>query len=296
MTGTQMAYLPDRGIVSVTGDDAGKFLQGLVTNDMALLGVAPAIHAGLLTPQGKILFELFIIKTPGGYLLETAREKTAELAKRLTMYKLRAQVAISDASADYRVLAVWEPAAQSYGEIARGISFPDPRLPELGVRILAEARSADDIASAAGETSADDYHAHRIGLGVPEGGKDYVFGDTFPHEALFDQLSGVSFTKGCYVGQEVVSRMEHRHTARKRIVPVLGESPLPATGADIKAGEVTIGTLGSVSGDRGLALLRLDRAAEAGAKGLPLLAGAAPIRIVLPRFATFKLEPQPASA
>jgi folate-binding Fe-S cluster repair protein YgfZ len=106
----------------------------------------------------------------------------------------------------------------------------------------------------------------------------------------------VSFTKGCYVGQEVVSRMEHRHTARKRIVPVLGESPLPATGADIKAGEVTIGTLGSVSGDRGLALLRLDRAAEAGAKGLPLLAGAAPIRIVLPRFATFKLEPQPASA
>jgi folate-binding protein YgfZ len=294
VTDTKIAHLPDRGVVSVTGDDAGKFLQGLTTNDMALLGMAPAIHAGLLTPQGKILFDFFVIKTPDGYLLETLRDKTADLAKRLTMYKLRADVKISDASADYRVLAVWGDDAGSHrASTDTTISFPDPRLPALGLRILADAHASTGEGNTA---SADDYLAHRIALGVPEGGKDYAFGDSFPHEALFDQLGGVSFTKGCYVGQEVVSRMEHRRTARKRIVPVLGESRLPASGAEIKAGEVTIGTLGSVAADRGLALLRIDRAAEAMAKGLPLLAGTVPVKIVLPPFATFTLEAQPASA
>jgi folate-binding protein YgfZ len=298
VTGTRLAHLLDRGVVSVTGDDAGKFLQGLLTNDMALLGAAPSLHAGLLTPQGKILFDFFVAKTPGGYLLETASDKVAELTKRLTMYKLRAAVEISDVSADYRVLAVWGGDPPALVEKGRSVSFADPRLPGMGVRILAEAQYADGLASSIGATtsSAEDYHAHRISLGVPEGGKDYPFGDTFPHEALFDQLRSVSFTKGCYVGQEVVSRMEHRGTARKRVVPVAGEAELPAPGAEIKAGEVTIGTLGSVAGDRGLALLRLDRAAEAIAKRLPLHAGTMPFKIVLPAFATFTLKLQPASA
>jgi folate-binding protein YgfZ len=293
-----MAYLPDRGVVSATGDDAGKFLQGLVTNDMALLGVVPAIHAGLLTPQGKILFDFFVIKTPDGYLLETAREKTADLMKRLAMYKLRANVAIRDASDDYRVLAVWRSDPQSLGETSHSVWFPDPRLPSLGLRILAEAKFADDVGSATNaiETSAQDYHVHRVANGVPEGGKDYAFGDTFPHEALFDQLDGVSFAKGCFVGQEVVSRMEHRRTGRKRIVPVEGESQLPATGAEIKAGEIAIGTLGSVAENRGLALIRIDRAAEAIAKGLPLRAGPVPVKVVLPPFATFTLDLHPTSS
>jgi folate-binding protein YgfZ len=173
------------------------------------------------------------------------------------------------------------------------ISFPDPRLPALGLRILADAHASTSEGNA---VSPDDYLAHRIALGVPEGGKDYAYGDTFPHEALFDQLGGVSFAKGCFVGQEVVSRMEHRRTGRKRIVPVLGEGDLSPSGAENKAGDVVIGTLGSVARNRGLALLRLDRAAEATANGIPLSAGDMPIRIVLPPFATFTLEPQPASA
>ncbi len=184
------------------------------------------------------------------------------------------------------------------GESAAIVSFPDPRHPELGTRILAKAEHASDVALATNglNATAEDYHAHRIALGVPEGGKDFAFADTFPHEALFDQLIGVSFTKGCFVGQEVVSRMEHRRIARKRVVPLVGESALPATGTEIKAGDVSIGTLGSVAADRGLALLRLDRAAEAIAKGLPLSAGNVPVKIVLPPFATFTLEAQPASA
>jgi folate-binding protein YgfZ len=298
VTGSKSAHLPDRGVISITGEDAGKFLQGLVTNDMALLGLAPAIHAGLLAPQGKILFDFFIVKTPDGYLLDTARAQCVDLVKRLTMYKLRSKVVISDVGDEYRVLAVWGPAAGSPGKAAHAVSFSDPRLPGLGLRILAEKDFADDIAAATGAlaASADDYHAHRIGLGVPEGGKDYAFGDTFPHEALFDQLSGVSFTKGCYVGQEVVSRMEHRRTSRKRVVPIVAGSALPGSGTEIKIGDVAIGTLGSAAGNRGLALLRIDRAAEAASKDMPLTVDGIAVTIALPPFATFALDPQPAGA
>jgi folate-binding protein YgfZ len=134
------------------------------------------------------------------------------------------------------------------------------------------------------------YHAFRIGLGVPEGGKDYAFGDAFPHEALFDQLHGVDFAKGCFVGQEVVSRMEHRGTARKRVVPVEGAGPLPAPGTSIEAAGAAIGTLGSVAGRSGLALIRLDRAEDALARGESLAAGGVAIAIRRPDFARFTMK------
>ena len=135
----------------------------------------------------------------------------------------------------------------------------------------------------------DDYHAFRIGLGVPEGGRDYAFGDAFPHEALFDQLNGVDFDKGCYVGQEVVSRMEHRGTARKRIVPVEGEAALPPAGTSVEVEGVAIGELGSVSGTKGLALIRLDRAEEALARGKALTSGGIALALRRPSFARFKI-------
>ena len=136
-------------------------------------------------------------------------------------------------------------------------------------------------------SDAADYDAFRVGLGVPEGGRDYAFGDAFPHEALFDQLHGVSFTKGCYVGQEIVSRMEHRGTARKRVVPVNADGPL-VEGAAVMAGDVEIGKVGSVAGSRGLALLRLDRVDELTAKGVPLTVEGAPITVSIPAWAHFK--------
>lgn len=284
MTGPKIALLADRGVVSVTGPDAAKLLQGVLTNDVESIGANGAAFAGLLSPQGKILFDFLVVKA-AGFLLDVARDKAAELAKRLTLYKLRAKVDIADISDAHVVTASWhgEPAAAP-------ICYADPRLPGLGLRQIIPLGEVDEPLEGIKEAVA--YHAHRIALGVPEGGKDYVYGDTFPHEALLDQLHGVSFDKGCYVGQEIVSRMEHRGTARKRVVPVVASEPLPATGTEIKAGDQLVGTLGSTDGRRGLALLRLDRTAEMKAKGFGLMAGTVPVEIALPAWATFPLVPE----
>ena len=279
MTRTHHALLADRGVVSVSGADAAKLLQGIVTNDMDLLNKQPAIHTAFLTPQGKILFEFFVVKSGAGYLLDVARSQVADLMKRLTMYKLRAKVDIKDASADYRVIAVWGPSPQSPGETSSTVSFPDPRLPGLGLRVLAKARFATD----ASEATAADYDAHRIALGIPEITKDYPPNDTFAHEANLDALGSVSFTKGCFIGQEVASRMEHRGTARTRAAIVESDSPL-APSIKITAGEASIGTIGSTAGTRAIALARLDRADEAAAKGQPLTAEGVVITLRRPAY------------
>ncbi len=288
---TQVAVPKDRGVVSVTGADAEKLLGGLLTNDIALLEQRPALYAALLSPQGKMLFDFLVVKTPEGFLLDTAREKAAELVKRLSMYKLRAQAEIRDVSADFVVAALWGDAPASFGETAGSFVFADPRFEALGFRVLAKADVAEGLLSATKGTAvpADAYHAHRIGLGIPEGGKDFVFGDTFPHDALLDQIHGVSFTKGCFVGQEVVSRMQHRASARKRVVPVIADQNLPAEPLPILAGEAEIGQLGSVDGSRGLALLRLDRVAEALRGDVPITAGGVPLRVEVPAFASFRI-------
>jgi tRNA-modifying protein YgfZ len=277
----KIASLQDRGVVSVTGPDAAKLLQGLITNDIANLETQPdevafaaaCAHTGLLSPQGKILFDFFCVRTLDGFVLDVPRDKAADLAKRLTMYKLRADAQIAVVSEDYQVLALWGPDACSSGPTKGTIAFRDPRHAELGTRILAEAQFATDIASATNGTKvgAEVYHAHRISLGIPEGGKDYDFGDAYPHEADFDLFHGVSFTKGCYVGQEVVARMQNKTVVRKRIVKVLGSAPL-TSGADILLGEAPIGKIGSVDGIHGLAMLRLDRTVEALDKGITLTA------------------------
>ena len=290
-TGAKIAVLADRGVVGVTGADAVKLLQGIITNDMDLLSAQPAIHAALLTPQGKILFDFFVVKAPDGFWLEAAADKTADLAKRLTLYRLRAKVDINDRSAEYRVFALWGGAPEALAGAA-GTQFPDPRLAALGRRGLTRTQLAPDFTAAirALEVPAQDYHAHRIALGVPEGGKDYTFGDAFPHDADLDQLHSVSFAKGCFVGQEVVSRMQNRSHVRKRIVAIVGDAPLLA-GAAITAGPAVIGTVGSVAGSDALALVRLDRAAEAAAKGTRLMADGVAIALRKPDWANFELAP-----
>lgn len=280
MTHAKTALLADRGVVRVDGSDAEKLLQGIITSDMELLAKQPAIHAALLTPQGKILFEFFVARGGDGFVLETAKDQAASLARRLTMYKLRAKVDIHDASAGYSTMSAWGQAApHSAGKTKGAVVFSDPRLPELGLRVLAEG----GFDGANGD--AENYHAYRISLGVPEGGKDFVFGDTFPHEANMDLLNGVSFSKGCFVGQEVVSRMQHRGTARKRIVIVEADSPLQ-TGSEIVAGPATLGTIGSVAGHRGLALVRLDRVEEMQRKGEQITAAGAALTVQLPAYMT----------
>jgi tRNA-modifying protein YgfZ len=282
MSHCHAALLPSRGVLRLAGPDARKYLQGLITSDVDKAQEGQAIHAGLLRPQGKILFDFFVVPAGDGFLLDVAQDKASELLKRLVFYRLRAPVEIGEEPG----LAV----AASWGGAPRApdgaIVYTDPRLPQLGFRILLPAgASVGDLGCA--PATEEDYHAMRIGLGVPEGGRDYAHGETFPHEALFDQLNGVDFAKGCFVGQEVVSRMEHRGTARRRIVPVEGEAPLPASGTSIDAGGVPIGTIGSVSGSSGLALIRLDRAEEALARGTPLMAADVKITLRRPDFARF---------
>jgi folate-binding protein YgfZ len=284
MSQCHASLLPSRAVLKIGGADAHKFLQGLITNDIGKVQGADAVHAGLLSPQGKILFDFFLVAEGDGFLADVAREQEEGLLKRLAFYRLRAAVEIG-ADPSRRVAACWggKPAKP------RGaIVYADPRLPALGYRaFLPQGSGLAELGCDA--ASEQDYHAFRISLGVPEGGKDYVFGDVFPHEALFDQLNGVDFNKGCFVGQEVVSRMEHRGTARKRIVPVEGASSLPAPGTSIEAAGAAIGTLGSVSGTWGLALIRLDRAEDAVARGQSLAAGGVGIALRRPAFARFAM-------
>jgi tRNA-modifying protein YgfZ len=308
MSGGKIALLVDRSMVIVKGPDAKTFLQGLLTNVIEPISregllLQRSTFAGLLSPQGKILFDFFV--TCSGedeYILDVARAQSAELVKRLAMYKLRAKIEILDASESWQVYG-------RFGDTSSGLSFTmwrensDPRRSAMGSRILWSGTELRDHASEIeyiygnterlnfatpvqfvrsytdrystelpAEVPVDDYHAHRIALGVPEGGKDYDFGDAYPHEANFDLFNGVSFTKGCYVGQEVVARMQNKTVVRKRVVKVQGSGPLTCS-AEILLGEAPIGKIGSKDGIHGLAMLRLDRAIEAFDKGIALMAG-----------------------
>jgi hypothetical protein len=278
------SLLPSRAVLKIGGADAHKFLQGLVTNDIGKVHGTDAVHAGLLSPQGKVLFDFLLVAEGDGFLADVAREQEEALLKRLGFYRLRAAVEIT-ADPSRQVAVCWggKPA-----EPPGAILYADPRLPALGYRALLK-QGSGPAALGCEPASEQDYHAFRIGLGVPEGGKDYAFGDAFPHEALFDQLRGVDFAKGCFVGQEVVSRMEHRGTTRKRVVPVEGTAPLPASGTSIEAAGVSIGTLGSVAGTSGLALIRLDRAEDALARGGTFTAGGVGIVLRRPAFANFAM-------
>jgi tRNA-modifying protein YgfZ len=283
------ALLPDRGVIKVAGDDARTFLHGLVSADMLALAPGAARFSALLTPQGKIVADFFVAEAPsaqgGGFFLDVARSLTSTLVAKLNLYKLRSRLIVEDLSEILGVVAAWDgEAATTYG-----LGYADPRLPALGLRVMVAphlaAAAAADIGAAL--LDASEYEAHRIALGIPSGGVDYRYGDAFPHEADMDQLHGIDFAKGCYVGQEVVSRMEHRGSARTRAVPVRYEGAAPAAGSAVMAGERQLGTMGSATAGNGLALLRLDRVAEAQSNGQPLLADGVPIRPVKPDWARF---------
>jgi hypothetical protein len=289
MNRMKAALLPDRGVVKVAGDDARAFLNGLLTADIAQVTPERPKFAALLTPQGKIIVDCIVAQAPdedgGGFFLDCPRALAGALVEKLNFYKLRAKVICENLSEVLGVLAVWG----ATGRTEYGLVYPDPRLPALGLRIMLPPHlakeAADDIGAALVDPS--EYEAHRIALGVPRGGLDFIYGDAFPHETDMDQLAGIDFDKGCYVGQEVVSRMEHRGTARNRIVPVTVEGFAPEAGIPVMAGDKPVGITGSAAGHRALAMLRLDRVADAQAAGLPLIAGGATIAPRKPDWATF---------
>lgn len=283
------AHLGDRGVVRVMGDEARPFLDGLLTCAMDRVTPEAPRFGGLLTPQGKLLFDFIVFAAPedsgGGFYLDCTKVFAPDLAKRLGFYKLRARVAIEDLSPSLAVVAGWGEAPKPDDDV--GLVAIDPRLPALGWRAIVAAEDAAALAPAR-EEAAMAYDAHRLTLGVPQGGRDFLWNDAFPHEALMDQLHGVDFDKGCYVGQEVVSRMQHRGTARTRIVPVAYLDGFTAeAGAEVTAGERGLGKVGPGLGGRALAMIRLDRAADAMAAGAPIAAGGMPVRIEKPEWVTF---------
>ena len=282
------AVLSDRATIRVSGEEAPHFLHNLVTSSVDELRPGQAAYAGLLTPQGKIIADFLVLRTADGYLLDVPVARVEELRKRLALYKLRAKVAI--AVEDLAVIAAWGADAAP----ALADAFVDPRLTALGFRAFVAKNEAPSALKAAqlDVKPEDDFHTHRIALGVPEGGRDFAFDDAFPHEADMDQFGGVDFRKGCYIGQEVVSRTQHRATARTRIVPVRIAGSAEA-GTDIVAGEKTIGTLGSVAGARGIALVRIDRVDDALQAGEPLKAGTAVVTLEKPDWARFRFPGEP---
>jgi folate-binding protein YgfZ len=287
------ALLPDRGVVNVGGEPARSFLNGLFTADIGQVTPERPCFAALLTPQGKILADGIVTEAPagdgGGFFIDCPRA----LAKTL-VDKLRAPVIVEDLSAALGVLALWG----GQGVTDYGLGYPDPRLPALGSRVILPPHLAQEAATDLGAALVEpqSYEAHRIALGVPRGGLDFSYGDAFPHETDMDQLHGVDFAKGCYVGQEVVSRIEHRGSARNRVVPVAYEGFAPDAGAAVTAGEKSVGIFGSSAGGRALAMLRLDRVADALVAGTPLLAAGATLRLVKPEWARFVWPGEKAAA
>ena len=278
------AFLPDRGVVKASGDDARDFLNGLVTTDLTQLRPGLGRFGALLTPQGKITADFLITEAPsghgGGFLIDAPRALAQGLADKLGFYKLRAKVAVENLSDSLGVLAAWdgEPAVKP------DLAFADPRAAALGWRILVPQELAQKAADLIGAEMVDGsaYDNNRIAFGIPRGGLDFSYGDAFPHETNMDRLHGVDFDKGCYVGQEVVSRMQHRGTARTRTVRVMVDGAAPEPGAVLLAGDKPVGTMGSTSGTNGLALIRIDRAADALDAGITLTAGGVPIRLTEP--------------
>jgi folate-binding protein YgfZ len=241
---TQLAELPDRGVLAITGEDRVSFLQGLVSNDVTQSAPGRAVWAALLTPQGKWLADFFILADAESLLLDCERAQMEMLAARLLRLRLRAKVAV--VATGLRVFVAWNGTPD-----AGALSVPDPRLPQAGWRILS------DTALAATATAAD-WDRHRLSLGLPDGSRDLEAEKTVLLEAGFDELAGISWTKGCYMGQELTARTRYRGLLKRRLVPVAVTGDAPEPGTPVLKDGAEIGTMRSARDGAGLAVLRLE--------------------------------------
>ena len=268
MSAPSFSLIPHRSVIAVGGADRVEVLQGLISNDPTKVAPGRAVWAALLTPQGRFLNDMFV--ADGGddtLLLETERERAPALAKKFSLYKLRSKVTVEDRSAAMEVAVVFGTGAERALEIDGAISFVDPRLAELGVRVLAPAGTVAALLSARGITAAplDDYDALRLSLGVPDGSRDLQVEKALLLESGFDELNGVDWKKGCYMGQELTARTKYRGLVKKRLFPIEVDGALPAPGTSVHLDGEEVGELRSGSGRRALALLQTEAARGAGA-------------------------------
>ena len=271
---TRIAALPERAVIGIGGEDRVPFLQGLVSNDVAEALPGRAVWAALLSPQGKWLADFFIFSDGERLLLDGERGQVPMLTQRLNRFRLRSRVAITVAE-DLAVFAAWDGAPD-----ADVIAAPDPRLPDAGWRLLAPAPLPFDATDA-------DWDRHRLLLGLPDGSRDLEADKTVLLEAGFDELNGVSWSKGCYMGQELTARTKYRGLIKRRLVPVQVDGPLPAPGTPVYRNETEIGSMRSGRDTLGLAVLRID-SLEA-----PLTCGDA---ILTPRIPAWMRLPEKADA
>jgi folate-binding protein YgfZ len=242
---THLAALPHRAVLAVEGEDRIAFLQGLVSNDVTEAAPGRAVWAALLTPQGKWLADFFIFSDGARLLLDCEREQLSGVLQRLSRFRLRSKVALRTAD-ELKVYVAWNGVPK-----LAAVAAPDPRLPEAGWRLL----SAEPLRTTAPEI---DWDRHRIALGLPEGSRDLEAEKTVLLEAGFDELHGVSWTKGCYMGQELTARTKYRGLVKRRLVPVTIEGPLPPPGTPVLRDGTEVGTMRSGIGHIGLAMLRID--------------------------------------
>ena len=278
--------LKDRGVILVEGADTGDFLQGLVTNDVERLGPDSPLYAGLLTPQGKYLHDFFMLRLDATVALDCERARVDDLMRRLTAYRLRARVSLEDASDRYAVVAIF---GSGVPRLETASVYADPRLGALGWRALMPSDDADEELEKANMKRGGmaDYDALRLALGVPDGSRDILVEKSFLLEANFEELNGVDFNKGCYVGQENTTRQKRRGAVRKRLMRVdIDGAPPPPDTAIMLAGKPA-GAMRSSDGDKGIALLRLEYVAKARESGEPLRAGGARLTPVKPDWARY---------
>ncbi len=288
--------LADRGILSITGDDRKSFLQGLISNDTSRLTAGRALYASLLTAQGKYLHDFFLVERGDAILLDGEAERLDDLKRRLSLYRLRAKVAIENVSAAFDVLAYFgdnaasafnldgEPGSQTV--TGSTIAYVDPRLSALGLRLIATKSEAPAVLSRHKAGSMEDYERLRIGLGVPDGSRDMVVEKSILLENGFDELHGVDWKKGCYIGQELTARTKYRGLIKKRLMPVSIEGPTPAAGSLIHIGDEEVGEMRSGVSGLGLAVLRLE-AVDRVAAGETLRSGDAVLHPAKPAWALF---------
>lgn len=283
MTHIKFCELTDRALININGPDATVFLNNLITCDVENLVMGGIAFGALLTPQGKILFDFFIVKSMDGFMFDIDKSMSEDFMHRLKFYKLRADVQVSYVEDKIKVYATFGGPDDTMQNIAvDGIYLPDPRLKEMGSRAY-----ISNVPPLSTVVKRDEYLALRNLHGMPSGGIDFTFGDAFPHEALMDQFNGVDFKKGCYVGQEVVSRMQHRGTARKRFISATAESDMPQIGTQIIASGKTIGKIVSKFGKNAIVLIRLDQASSSIREERSILAGSTTIKLHIQKWVNF---------
>ena len=296
---THYALLKEREVIDVTGPDSRAFLQGKISNNMDNLNPEQSMYAAMLTPQGKYLYDFIVIDKNPAIWMDTEKARCDALTQRLNLFRLNSDVQIYPQGSSLTVVAIWGAEALSCvglkdkagltSAFGSGLALTDPRHSSLGSRLIAPTTDINSLTSSLGieKASSAAYDAHRLHLGIPDGSRDLVVDKSFLLESNFEDLNGVAFDKGCYIGQENTARQKHRGTIRKRLVKVRIDGPTPDPNTPVTWRNDEIGTMRSSRDDQGIAMIRLDRWEKANEEGATLYAGSAVVVPIKPDWAEF---------